>query len=53
MRAELEWMWKEVVVAYSRYYPSVSLMGLREISPRIADVPIEIRTEQFPNTSAT
>jgi hypothetical protein len=32
MNDELEIMWKETVVALSRYYPGIFLEGLREIT---------------------
>jgi hypothetical protein len=40
-------------LAYSRYYPSIYLEGLKKImgNLRIASVAVDIRTEHHPNTS--
>jgi hypothetical protein len=55
MNNELEKIWKEAVVVYSGYYPSVCLEGLRtttrESSGRRAGVPAEVKTEHLPNTN--
>jgi hypothetical protein len=49
MKNELERIWKEVVVARTRYYyPGICLEGLRKTTKpvRKAGVPGEIRTRQ-------
>jgi hypothetical protein len=55
MNCILERIWKEVVVTYSRYYPSICLEGLREITRnapvRTAYVPAENCTKHLPNPS--
>jgi hypothetical protein len=48
MNDELENIWKEMMVTYSKHYPGVCLEGLREItitSVRISGTPIEFRIE--------
>jgi hypothetical protein len=44
---ELEKIWKDTVVAYSRYYNEFFLQG-GKASDRIAGIPTEIRTEYLP-----
>jgi hypothetical protein len=54
MTDELERIWREAVMAYSRYYPSICLEGLRETtktSVRIPGVPAEIQIKPLPNAS--
>jgi hypothetical protein len=51
---ELEWIQKEVIVAYSRYYSGICREGLRKAtrtSDTIGRLPAEIRTQHLPNTS--
>jgi hypothetical protein len=48
---ELERIWKEGVVAHSRYYLGICVGGLRKarrISVRITNITGEIRTENLP-----
>jgi hypothetical protein len=45
----LQRIWKEVVVAQSRYYPSICPEG--ETVVRTAAVLAEVRTEYIPNTT--
>ncbi|PNF31555.1 hypothetical protein B7P43_G00786 [Cryptotermes secundus] len=56
MNDNLEVIWKEVVVAKSRYYPGIVLEGLlktmkKKNSVRTADVTVEIRNEHLPKKS--
>jgi hypothetical protein len=54
MNDELEVIWKETVMAELKYYLRICLEGLKnttETSIRIADVPVEIRTEYLPDKS--
>jgi hypothetical protein len=47
----LEWIWKETVIAKSRYYPGIFLEELRKTSVRIRDVLTEIQGEHLPLSS--
>jgi hypothetical protein len=50
----MERIWKEVVVACSSYIPGTYLEGLtkrQKTSVGVDDVPADIRTENFSNTS--
>jgi hypothetical protein len=52
MDGELERIWKEAVVAYSRYCPGIRLEGLWNVTKnfnRIAGVSAGIGTQHFPN----
>jgi hypothetical protein len=51
MTNEVERIWKEAVVAYSRNYSNTGLEGSRKITNdlRIAGDPTEIRTEHLAN----
>jgi hypothetical protein len=53
MNDEMEWIWKEAVMCYSRNYPGFCLEGLRETTDnlRIGGVLAEIRPEHLPNIS--
>jgi hypothetical protein len=53
MNDEIERIWKEAVLCYSRNYPGIFLEGLRETtdSLRIASVLDEIRIEHLLNIS--
>jgi hypothetical protein len=53
MNDELEMIWDEVVVAYSRYYLWICLEGRRKSMKyhRIADIMAGIRTEYLRNTN--
>jgi hypothetical protein len=51
---ELETIWKEVVVAYSIYYPGILLKFWKittKSAVRTAGVSAEIRTDYLPNTN--
>lgn len=50
---QLDEVWQEVVVAKSRYYPSIFLKWLRKTTQSLTTscVPDEIRTEHLQNTS--
>jgi hypothetical protein len=51
---DLKMIWKESVVAYSRYYPVICLEDVTNTSKsslRISDVPAEIRNEHLQNKS--
>jgi hypothetical protein len=51
---ELESIFKETVVAQSKYCPGIFQDGLRKptkTSVRIVDIPLDIRTEHLPNRS--
>jgi hypothetical protein len=50
MSVDLEWIWKEVVVVYSRHHPGFCLKRMREIL-RIVSMPTGIRTVHLQNTS--
>jgi hypothetical protein len=57
MITELEWVWKEPVVAYFKVYPGTFIKGLskttKATSPpaRTAGVQTEIRTKNLQNNS--
>jgi hypothetical protein len=54
MTNQLERIWKEVYMAYSRYYPYIFLERPRKNTNKsvmIAGAPTEIRTEYLVNTS--
>jgi hypothetical protein len=54
MSDKLERIWKEVVMAYSRYYPGIFLEGLKKIMKtlvRIACIPVESETKHFLSTN--
>jgi hypothetical protein len=54
MYDEVESIWKEVVLAYSRYCPRICQERLGKIIKawvRTAGIPAKIRTQHFPNTS--
>lgn len=53
MNDKLKRIWKEPVMAYLRYYPDISVDGLKEATKntRIASVPSKIQSENLPNTN--
>jgi hypothetical protein len=55
MTNALEWIWKEVVVAYLRYYPTICLQGLsktvKKPSVQMGGVLAEIETTYLSSTS--
>jgi hypothetical protein len=54
MNDEMERIWKEAIVAQSKYYPRIFLEGLKKTTKntvRTAGVAAETRTEHLPNTS--
>jgi hypothetical protein len=55
MTDELERIYMEAFVAYSRYYPSICLEGLGETtktSVRMSGIPAEIRNKPLLNTKS-
>jgi hypothetical protein len=52
VKNQLERIWKEAVMAYSKHYSHMCLEKMRgkKSSVKIADVLAEIQTKQLPNT---
>jgi hypothetical protein len=54
MEDEFYRIWKEAVVAYSRYYPSICLEGMKKAIKHLSQgswYPAEIRTKRLLNTN--
>jgi hypothetical protein len=51
MNDELESIWKEVIVTYSRYHAGTFLEVLRKTTFKIVGGPADLRTEHLVNTS--
>jgi hypothetical protein len=51
MNDELERIWKEVTVTYSRYHAGICLEVLRKTTFKIVGGPADTRTEHLANTS--